>query len=237
MPVAGGLVKIAEGMQYDKPLTTLGGMASIGFDLFGGKLIRWTGKASEGVNASWGKLFNYRHGGQMSAIEHIVYRHSYSSGFANVSRFSQGTSPKMIKEYVEAAIKYGKLIQGGFEYNFGRVIGTGQTGQRLLPYVFISVMTGYELHFLFSINKDCLRMVTLEAFIREEVNNHIREVILASIEQGKNQNKSKDELVFNRYSLEFFFQESSLIIYDDIFPEDEPLKLSLYEFSTAISNA
>ncbi len=81
-----------------------------------------------GVNASWGKVFNYRHGGQMSAIEHIMYRHAHNSGFANVSRFSQGTSAKMIKGYVDQAVKYGKPIQGGFEYNIGRVIGIGQNG-------------------------------------------------------------------------------------------------------------
>ena len=81
-----------------------------------------------GVKASWGKFFNYRHGGQMSAIEHIMYRHAHNSGFTNVSRFSQGTSVKMIKGYVDEAVKYGKPIQGGFEYNIGRVIGTGQNG-------------------------------------------------------------------------------------------------------------
>ncbi|WP_283423024.1 DUF6443 domain-containing protein [Chryseobacterium profundimaris] len=82
-----------------------------------------------GVKASWGKVFKYRHGGEMSAIEHIMHRHAYNSGFTNVSRFSQGTSVKMIKGYVDDAIKYGKPIQGGFEYNFGRVIGTGSNGE------------------------------------------------------------------------------------------------------------
>lgn len=46
----------------------------------------------------------------------------------SLSRFSQGTSAKMIKGYVDQAIKYGKPIQGGFEYNLGRTIGTGQGG-------------------------------------------------------------------------------------------------------------
>ena len=80
------------------------------------------------VTANWGKFFNYRHGGQMSAIEHIMYRHAHHSDFANVSRFSQGTSAKMIKGYVDQAIKCGKPIQGGFEYNLGRTIGTGMNG-------------------------------------------------------------------------------------------------------------
>ena len=57
------------------------------------------------VNASWGKVFKYRHGGNMSAIEHIMYRHSYNSGFNDVSRFSKGKTVKMIKGYVDEALK------------------------------------------------------------------------------------------------------------------------------------
>lgn len=81
------------------------------------------------VNASWGKVFYYRHGGNMSSIEHIMYRHSYNSGFSNVRRFSKGTTAKMIKGYVDDALKYGNQIDGGFEYNIGRAIGTGMNGQ------------------------------------------------------------------------------------------------------------
>jgi hypothetical protein len=33
----------------------------------------------------------YKHGGEMYAIEHIMYRHASNSGFANVSRFAEGT--------------------------------------------------------------------------------------------------------------------------------------------------
>ena len=80
------------------------------------------------VNASWGKVFKYRHGGNMSAIEHIMYRHSANSRFSDVSRFSNGTTAKMIKGYVDDALKYGKQIDGGFEYNIGRTIGTGMNG-------------------------------------------------------------------------------------------------------------
>ena len=81
-----------------------------------------------GVTANWGKSFNYRHGGNMSAIQHITHRHAYNSGFDNVSRFSQNTSVKMIKNYVNQATKYGTPIRGGFEYNLGRTIGTGSNG-------------------------------------------------------------------------------------------------------------
>ncbi|WP_370900944.1 hypothetical protein [Chryseobacterium gossypii] len=85
-------------------------------------------KSFDGDNASWGKSFNYKHGGEMSTIEHINYRHSYNTGFSNVSKFSEGTSVKMIKGYVDQAIRYGNPIKGGYEYNFGKVIGTGSNG-------------------------------------------------------------------------------------------------------------
>lgn len=80
------------------------------------------------VEASWGKHFNYRHGGSMSAVEHINYRHAFNTGFENVSKFSQGTSVNMIKDYVSQALKYGTPIKGGFEYTFGNVIGTNTQG-------------------------------------------------------------------------------------------------------------
>lgn len=77
-------------------------------------------------------------------------------------------------------------------------------------------------------------MVTLKEFIEEEVNGHIRDVILRSIEQGKLGNKAKDELVFNRYSLELYFPEGQVTIYDDVFSEDEPLSLRMEDFLKAI---
>ncbi|MFL0083941.1 hypothetical protein V2647_08395 [Tenacibaculum maritimum] len=66
------------------------------------------------VEASWGKHFNYRH--------------AFNSGFENVSRFSQGTSVNMIKDYISQALKYGTPINGGFEYTFGNAIGTNMNG-------------------------------------------------------------------------------------------------------------
>ncbi|WP_066440676.1 hypothetical protein [Chryseobacterium sp. CCH4-E10] len=79
-------------------------------------------------------------------------------------------------------------------------------------------------------------MITIKDFIAEEVNNNIRNAILITIEQGKALNKYNDELVFNRYSLEFLFQQNVVIIYDDIFTEYDPLKITLDEFLKAISN-
>lgn len=79
-------------------------------------------------------------------------------------------------------------------------------------------------------------MITIKDFIAEEVNNNIRNAILITIEQGKALNKYNDELVCNRYSLEFLFQQNVVIIYDDIFTEYDPLKITLDEFLKAISN-
>jgi hypothetical protein len=55
------------------------------------------------VDANLGAFNNYRHGGQMSAIEHINYRHANNSGFSNVSRFSEGTSVRNMQSYINAA--------------------------------------------------------------------------------------------------------------------------------------
>lgn len=80
------------------------------------------------VNAKWG-VNNYRHGGEMSAIEHNNYRHAANSGFEGVSRFSPGTSVKNIRSYVDDALRNGNVTPQGtngfkIEYDLGRTIGT-----------------------------------------------------------------------------------------------------------------
>jgi filamentous hemagglutinin len=65
----------------------------------------------------------------MTAMEHIKHRHSYESAYTNVSKFSKGTSEKMIQKYVNQAVKYGKPISGGYEYNIGNVIGRNRYGE------------------------------------------------------------------------------------------------------------
>ena len=85
------------------------------------------------VDANLGAVNNYRHGGQMSAIEHINYRHASNSGFSNVSRFSEGTSVRNIRSYIDDALRYGNVTPQGtngfkIEYNLGRSIGTNQAG-------------------------------------------------------------------------------------------------------------
>jgi len=73
------------------------------------------------------------HGGQMSAIEHINYRHGFNSGFKDVSRFAEGTSARQIQGYVDDALRYGRVTPNGvdgfqIEHTFGKAIGTDQAG-------------------------------------------------------------------------------------------------------------
>jgi RHS repeat-associated protein len=84
------------------------------------------------IQASWG-VNTYRHGGLMSGIEHIMYRHGSNSGFANVSRFTQGTRIGDISRYVDSALRSGSVTNNGLnaytvEYNVGRTIGTDISG-------------------------------------------------------------------------------------------------------------
>ncbi|MES0492070.1 MAG: RHS repeat-associated core domain-containing protein [Leptospirales bacterium] len=85
------------------------------------------------MSARWGKQFNYRQGGNMTAIEHIMHRHGSNTGFANVSKFSSGTNATTIKGLVNEAMRYGSPVpqRGGSHmllYNFGRTIGKGRDG-------------------------------------------------------------------------------------------------------------
>ncbi|MCE2503576.1 MAG: hypothetical protein J4G05_05930 [Chlorobi bacterium] len=78
-------------------------------------------------------------------------------------------------------------------------------------------------------------MVILNSFVGEEINSYTKDVILSTIREGKQSQKYKAELIFNRYSLEFLFPENCVIIYDDVFSEDAPLKLWLDDFINAVS--
>ncbi|PQP00753.1 hypothetical protein C5612_22710, partial [Pseudomonas frederiksbergensis] len=84
------------------------------------------------IDASW-SASTYNKGGLMTGIEHVFYRHGPDSGFANVSKFSQGTSVKDVSSYVDNALRYGKVAPNGpgghvIEYNAGKVIGTNVSG-------------------------------------------------------------------------------------------------------------
>lgn len=68
-----------------------------------------------------------------SGVEHVFYRHGPESGFANVSKFSQGTSVRDVSSYVDSALRYGKVTPNGpgghvIEYNAGKVIGVNVSG-------------------------------------------------------------------------------------------------------------
>ncbi|PYC13428.1 hemagglutinin [Pseudomonas jessenii] len=83
------------------------------------------------IDAAWGAL-DYKKGGLMMGIEHVMYRHGPDSGFP-VSKFSKGTSMKDISAYVDNALRYGKVSQNGptgyvVEYNVGKIIGTNTLG-------------------------------------------------------------------------------------------------------------
>jgi hypothetical protein len=88
--------------------------------------------AARQIEAAWGAS-TYRHGGLMTGMEHIMYRHSAGSGFANVSRFAEGTTARNIMDYVDDALRYGTVTPtrpGAFtvEHSLGRTIGTNIDG-------------------------------------------------------------------------------------------------------------
>jgi hypothetical protein len=85
------------------------------------------------IQAAWGAS-TYKNGGLMTGIEHIMYRHSARSGFANVSRFAERTSVHDIKQYVDDALRYGKVRRTGLnaftvDHNLKRTIGTDTSGR------------------------------------------------------------------------------------------------------------
>ena len=80
-----------------------------------------------------------------------------------------------------------------------------------------------------------MNRVLLNGFLAEELNNQTKDLILKTIRVGLSTEKFKDELIFNRYSLEILFGENQIIIYDDVYEEDEPLKINLLDFENIIN--
>jgi hypothetical protein len=84
------------------------------------------------LQANWGTLNHYRHGGLMTAIEHINYRHGFDADLKNVGRFAKETSIRNIQSYVDDALRYGQVtvIEDGFriEHNLGQIVGTDAAG-------------------------------------------------------------------------------------------------------------
>lgn len=84
------------------------------------------------IDASW-SASSYKKGGVMTGIEHVFYRHGPGSGFANVSKFSKGTSVNDVSTFVDNALRYGKITPNGpgghvIEYDAGKVIGVSISG-------------------------------------------------------------------------------------------------------------
>lgn len=75
-----------------------------------------------------------------------------------------------------------------------------------------------------------MTMVTITEFIKEEVVDNTKEIILRRIKEGLQSEKVFDDIVFNRYSLEFHFKEDKVFICDDIFPDTPPLILGIQYF-------
>lgn len=73
-------------------------------------------------------------------------------------------------------------------------------------------------------------MVTLSEFVEEEVDEHIKHVILETINEGKVNDKAEDELVFNRYILQIDFRSEMVTIFDDVFCDSESLSVKLEDF-------
>ncbi|NNM44391.1 RHS repeat-associated core domain-containing protein [Knoellia sp. DB2414S] len=90
--------------------------------------------AGKQIDAVCGGLSNYKHGGQMTAIEHINYGHASTSGFTGVSRFAEETRVRQIAGYVDNALRYGTVTPNGTNgskviHDTGSVIGTDPTGR------------------------------------------------------------------------------------------------------------
>jgi hypothetical protein len=116
---------------------TLGSKAAMAFlkDLTKRKSINFRNASlpPRQIDARWGGSTRYKHGGEMTAIQHVMFRHGPASGFSSTSKFSKGTSLSDVAKYADTALRYGKVQQNGgtgyvIQHNFGRTIGFNKAG-------------------------------------------------------------------------------------------------------------
>lgn len=84
------------------------------------------------VAAHWSAGW-YKHGGFMTGVEHIFYRHGFKSAWTDASKFAQGMRLRDLAALVDRALRYGKVTRlrgNGYQidYNFMRAIGTDLAG-------------------------------------------------------------------------------------------------------------
>lgn len=73
------------------------------------------------VDASWEGERNYRHGGRMTAMEHVMLRHGPDTAWPESGRFAAGTTPGDIERLVERALREGEIREGEI-YGDGRKV-------------------------------------------------------------------------------------------------------------------
>ena len=78
------------------------------------------------VKGQW-STSKYKHGGEMSGIEHVMYKHGAATAF-KISKYLPGTKARDVKSYTDEALRHGKAIPNGpnkykIEYDVGKIIG------------------------------------------------------------------------------------------------------------------
>lgn len=134
------------------------------------------------IAAEWG-ADTYRHGGLMSTIEHVNYRHAYGSGFSGVSRYAEGTSVRDIKGYVDYVLRNGSVTDRGMIGNVGRTIGTDAAGNPVTGLEII-VRDGHDQDRL-PCGGAVMTLPPLQDFINHEADDFVRSELLSAIDQLK----------------------------------------------------
>jgi len=69
----------------------------------------------------------------------------------------------------------------------------------------------------------------MNAFLDLEVNHAANKILIDAIKKSKN-NKSKEEVVFNVYSIDINANDDEVLIYNDVFVDQTPVKLTVIDF-------
>lgn len=162
----------------------------------------------------------------MTAIEHINYRHSFDSGFHDVSRCAQGTSPRQIRDYVDRALRRGQVSKNGMtiNYDLGRTIGTDANGKAATQ-IRVHVRNGQiQSAYPVIVMGDLLSIL-----LTDECTEHVLRRIRDELSSGRNA-----YITLNRLNIRINREDSSVTIEDELDPDSEEV-FELNEFSRLLS--
>jgi hypothetical protein len=152
---------------------------------------------------------------------------------ANVSRFAAGTSGQSVTDFVDTALRYGRVTRTGHnafmvEYGLGRVIGTNIAGSRHFD---SSVRPRWHYPDRISVLGRPMTTTLLQQFVEEECTPHVRRLLEVALRSN-----SSRRFEFNRFEVSIQQEDNSVLLEDVLDATDAGAqRVALADFAAVLA--